>query len=65
METLENLRKKDYNELLKTLNGKRKEILDLLMMVKSGNTDTKKKRELKKEIAQINTILREKEILNV
>ncbi len=63
--TVKELRQQDKKELQKTLVEKNKELIDKKLELKIGkekNTSIVKK--LKKEIAQIKTVIREKEVLN-
>ena len=61
---LESLRKKDINELNKTLGDKKKEYLLTYNQVKAGQEkDTRKPTNIRKEIAQILTTIKEKEII--
>ena len=61
---LESLRKKDINELNKTLGDKKKEYLLTYNQVKAGQEkDTRKPTNIRKDIAQILTTIKEKEII--
>jgi ribosomal protein L29 len=65
MEKLTDLRKLDTKKLTETLKTKRIELIDKKIMYTVGKSkDTSIFSKLKKEIAQIKTVLKEKEILN-
>jgi ribosomal protein L29 len=61
---LESLRKKDIKELTKTLEDKKKEYILTYSQVKAGQEkDTRKPTNIRKEVAQILTTIKEKEII--
>ena len=61
---LEPLRKKDIKELNKTLGDMKKEYLLTYNQVKAGQEkDTRKPTNIRKDIAQILTTIKEKEII--
>lgn len=61
---LESLRKKDIKELNKTLGDMKKEYLLTYNQVKAGQEkDTRKPTNIRKDIAQILTTIKEKEII--
>ena len=61
---LESLRKKDIKELTKMLEDKKKEHLLSYNQVKAGQEkDTRKPTNIRKEVAQILTTIKEKEII--
>lgn len=61
---LESLRKKDIKELTKMLEDKRKEYLLSYNQVKAGQEkDTRKPTNIRKEVAQILTTIKEKDII--
>ncbi len=63
--TIAELRKQDIKELNNMLKDKNKEILAKRIDIKIGKEkNTSVIKFLKKEIAQINTVIREKEVLN-
>ena len=61
---LDELRKKDVAELNKLLKENRVSYADETLKFRLGKADPKTKRKNKSEIAQILTVLKEKEILN-
>jgi ribosomal protein L29 len=62
---LSELRKTEKTKLIDTLNKKRKELLDKKLMSKVGKEKNMSLfKYLRKDIAQINTVLKEKEIIN-
>ena len=61
---LESLRKKDIKELTKILEDRKKEYLLTYNQVKAGQEkDTRKPTNVRKEVAQILTTIKEKEII--
>ncbi len=65
MTDLTEIRKKDQASLITLLIEKQKLLASKKLMHQNEKTIDKEARSLKKEIAQINTIIKEKEILNV
>ena len=64
MENMTDLRKKEYEVLKGQAFEKKKELLEKDMSVKLGKAVSYKRKDIKKEVARIKTILREKELLN-
>jgi len=61
---LKNLRSKSVADLVKTVDAKKKDLLKLQISLSTGGEkNLKSVKNLKKEIAQILTIIREKEIV--
>lgn len=61
---LTDLRNKEINELEKLLSKKRNELINTYAKIKAGQEkNLKKAKNIKRDIAQILTIIREKELL--
>jgi len=57
------LRELGNHDLIERLNKLRKELLDLQIQIAQGRADTpSRKRQIKKDIARIKTLLREREL---
>lgn len=61
---LNDLRKKDIAELSKLLNEVRVSYTDETLKLKLGKAKKEDRKKAKKQVAQILTVLKEKEILN-